>query len=65
MSAKTELLETDKPDSPVSSKQIQRLYAIGGDAGLTIPEVRQILTANGYASTRDIKQKDATRYANS
>lgn len=58
MSAKTELLETDKPDSPVSSKQIQRLYAIGGDAGLTIPEVRQILTANGYASTRDIKQKD-------
>lgn len=52
------LVQTDAPDAPVSSKQIKRLYAIGGDAGLNVNEVKQILAAAGYTSTKDILQKD-------
>lgn len=53
-----DLLDTDKPDSPISTAQIRRLYAIGGDAGLTSNEVKQFLIAQGYESTKKILQKD-------
>ena len=52
------LIETDKPDSPVNAKQIKRLYAIGGDAGLNAAEVKQKLAVMGYTSTKQILQKD-------
>ena len=52
------LIDTDKPDSPVSTAQIKRLYAIGGEAGMNAAEVKQILVAQGYTSTKQIKQKD-------
>lgn len=52
------LLDTDNPDSPVSTAQIKRLYAIGGSAGLNAAQVKQILAANGYTSTKQILQKD-------
>ena len=52
------LIDTDKPDSPVSTAQIKRLFAVGGEAGLTAAEVKQILAAQGYTSTKQIKQKD-------
>lgn len=53
-----DLLATDKPDSPVSTAQIRRLYAIGGEKGLTTPEVKQILAVMGFTSTKQILQKD-------
>lgn len=46
------------PDDPITAKQIQRIYAIAGNAGLSTPEAKQKLSAMGYASTKDIKQKD-------
>lgn len=52
------LIDTDKPDSPVSTAQIKRLYAVGGEAGLTAAEVKTLLAAQGYTSTKQIKQKD-------
>lgn len=52
------LIDTDKPDSPVSTAQIKRLYAIGGEAGMNAAEVKQILVAQGYTSSKQIKQKD-------
>lgn len=58
MSKASALVESDKPDSAVSTQQIKRLYAIGGDAGLNAAEVKQLLAANGYTSTRQILQKD-------
>ena len=48
----------NSPDDPITSKQIQRIYAIAGNAGMTTPEAKQKLVAMGYASTKDIKQKD-------
>lgn len=46
------------PEDPITPKQITRLYAIAGDAGLTTPEAKQRIVAMGYASTKEIKQKD-------
>lgn len=51
------ILKTD-PESPITAKQIQRLYAIAGAAGITTPEAKRRIIAMGYASTKDIKQKD-------
>lgn len=52
------LLATDDPETPVSTAQIRRLYAIGGEAGLAPKEVKDLLAANGYTSTKQILQKD-------
>ena len=51
------ITKTD-PESPITAKQITRLYAIAGSAGLTTPEAKQRIVSMGYASTKDIKQKD-------
>lgn len=47
-----------KPEDPITSKQIQRIYAIAGSVGLSTEQAKQRLKALGYASTKDIKQKD-------
>ena len=48
----------EKPDTPITSKQIQRIYAIAASAGLNTEQAKQKIKAMGYASTKDIKQKD-------
>lgn len=58
MSNAKALIETDAPDSPVTAAQIKRLYAIGGSAGLNAAQTKQLLAANGYTSTKQIKQAD-------
>ena len=58
MSKAQNLLDTDKPESPISTAQIRRLYAIGGEVGLTANEVKNFLASQGYASTKQILQKD-------
>lgn len=47
-----------KDDDPISSKQIQRIYATAGTLGMTTPEAKQLIQSLGYASTKDIKLKD-------
>lgn len=51
------ITKTD-PEAPITTKQITRLYAIAGNAGITTQEAKQRIIAMGYASTKDIKQKD-------
>lgn len=53
-----EMKATAEDDAPVTAKQIKRLYAIGAESGKNVEKVKQILTAKGYASSKDIKQKD-------
>ena len=48
----------EKPETPITSKQIQRIYAIAANAGLNTEQAKQKIKAMGYASTKDIKQKD-------
>ena len=47
-----------KDDSPVTTAQMRRIYAIGGQAGFTRKEIQDKIIAAGFASTKDIKQKD-------
>ena len=47
-----------KDDDPITSKQRQRVFAIGNNAGMTTEQVKSWLTAKGYASVKDITQKD-------
>lgn len=58
MASGKDLIDTDTPDSPINPAQIKRLYAIGGTAGLTTKDVKDILGAKGYTSTKSILQKD-------
>lgn len=49
---------TAKPDDPISSKQRQRVFAISAIVGMSIEQTKTWLKAEGYASVKDIKQKD-------
>lgn len=60
-----DLLKTDDPESPISTAQIRRIYAIGGNAGLTTQEVKDKLAILGFTSTKQIKQKDYNRVCDS
>lgn len=53
-----EMKATANDDAPVTANQIKRLYAIGKEAGRNAAEVRTLLEARGYTSSKDIKQKD-------
>lgn len=53
-----EMKATAKDDSPITANQIKRLYAIGKEAGKNVSDVKNLLIAKGFASTKDIKQKD-------
>lgn len=54
----TKAMIVDKPDDPITSKQMTRLYAIAGQHGRTRDEAKQIIIAAGYTSSKDIKQRD-------
>lgn len=48
----------EKPDDPVTTKQIRRLYAIASEHGMNQVQAKRWLAARGYTSTKDIRQKD-------
>lgn len=53
-----DIKQTASDDAPITAKQIKRLFAIGAEAGKNVAEIRTMLNAKGYASTKDIKQKE-------
>ena len=53
-----EMKKTMDDDAPITSKQVQRIWAIGQSNGLNVAEVKNILAANGITSAKEIKQKD-------
>ena len=50
--------QTMKDDAVITSKQVQRIWAIGQSNGKSVNEVRTLLAAHGYTSVKDIKQKN-------
>ena len=52
------LAETMSEDSPITAKQLRRVWALAGNAGLSANEAKAKIVAAGFASTKDIKQKD-------
>ena len=51
-----EMKQTADDNAPITGKQIKRLYAIGNEAGKTVQDIKTLLIAKGYASTKDITQ---------
>lgn len=51
-------LTGDAPESNITSKQRQRIFALANAKGLSTEQTRVWLKAQGFASTKDIKQKD-------
>ena len=49
---------TAKDTDPITSKQRQRIFAIGSQHGMTTEQVKTWLKAEGFASVKDILQKD-------
>jgi len=52
------LAATMSEDSPITAKQLRRVWALAGNAGLSANEAKAKIVAAGFASTKDIKQKD-------
>ena len=46
------------PDDAITTKQRRRIFAIADQHGMTQEQTKTWLTAQGFASTKDIKQKD-------
>lgn len=48
----------EKPEDPISTKQIRRLYAIAAENGMNAEQAKQKLASAGITSTKQILQKD-------
>ena len=46
------------PDDAITTKQRRRIFAIADQHGMTQEQAKTWLTAQGFASTKDIKQRD-------
>lgn len=56
----TVTLATD-PESLITIAQAKRLFSVAGDRGITPARAKAIIGGLGYASAKDIKQKDYER----
>lgn len=61
MNGASDLSQTLDDNAPLTSKQLRRIYALAADAGVTATEAKNKIVAAGFASTKDIKQKDYER----
>ena len=61
MNGANDLSQTLSEDAPITAKQLRRVYALAADAGITANEAKNKIVAAGFASTKDIKQKDYER----
>lgn len=61
MNGAGDLSATMDDNAQLTSKQLRRIYALAADAGVTATEAKNKIVAAGFASTKDIKQKDYER----
>lgn len=54
----SDAITKEKDTDSVTSKQRQRIFAIAANAGMNTEQTRNYLKAEGFASTKDIKQSD-------
>lgn len=58
MKGAQDIYDSTDGSKPISSKQIQRIYAMAADMGYNAAQAKQKLAAAGFISTKDIKQSD-------
>lgn len=54
--AATKITNVPDGDSPITSKQVQRIYAIAAHNGMSTKQAKEIIATAGFASTKDITQ---------
>ena len=64
MKKANDLKATMNDDSPITTAQMRRVYALAAEAGFGGDEAKQKIIAAGFTSTKDIKQKDYERVCN-
>lgn len=64
MAKANDLKATMNDDSPITTAQMRRVYALAAEAGFGGDEAKQKIIAAGFTSTKDIKQKDYERVCN-
>lgn len=52
------LAQTQNPEAPLTNQQMKRIYALAGSIGLNAQEAKLRIKGSGFASMKDIKQKD-------
>lgn len=58
METAQEIYDSTDGSKPITSKQIQRIYALAAVAGYNAGQAKTKLAAAGFLSTKDIKQSD-------
>lgn len=58
MDGAQDLASTLKEDSPITAKQLRRIWALAANVGLSANEAKNKIVAAGFASTKDITQND-------
>jgi hypothetical protein len=58
MNQANDLAATLKEDAPITAKQLRRIWALAANVGLNANEAKNKIVAAGFASTKDITQKD-------
>lgn len=58
MNGANDIAATQDENAPINSKQVRRIFALAADQGMSANEVKNKIVAAGFASTKDIKQKD-------
>lgn len=58
MNGANDLASTMSDNSPITSKQLRRIFALANNTGLSANEAKNKIIAAGFASTKDITQKD-------
>lgn len=48
----------EDPEAPITNTQLKRLYAVAGNCGFNAKQAKEVITELGYASTKNILQKD-------
>ena len=49
--------KTTDPEAQITNPQVRRMYAIGGEYGLSATEVNRVIKGLGFNSTKDILQR--------
>ena len=55
------LAQTANPDAPLTNPQMKRIYALAGSIGLNAKEAKERILSSGFASVKEITQKDYDR----
>lgn len=58
MAQASDLAKTTDENAPITQKQLRRIFALAADKGLSANEAKNKIVSAGFASTKDIKQKD-------